>query len=107
MAKAQALLDDELARIVRDGVTAAELDKARNLQLSAFWRQMATINGKARALGEHEVFNGDYRQAFDVPARYAAVSAEDIQALAAKILRQRNRTTGILMPSTEHTEAAR
>lgn len=107
VAKAQALLDDELARIVRDGVTAAELDKARNLQLSAFWRQMATINGKARALGEHEVFNGDYRQAFDAPARYAAVSAEDIQALAAKILRQRNRTTGILMPSTEHAEAAR
>ncbi|MCC7096037.1 MAG: insulinase family protein [Thermomonas sp.] len=107
VAKAQGILDDELARIVRDGVSAAELDKARNLQLSAFWRQMATINGKARALGEHEVFNGDYRQAFDAPARYAAVSAADIQALAAKLLRQRNRTTGVLMPSTEHAEAAR
>ena len=31
VAKAQGLLDDELARVVRDGVTAAELDKARNL----------------------------------------------------------------------------
>lgn len=107
VAKAQGLLDDELARVVRDGVTAAELDKARNLQLSAFWRQMATINGKARALGDHEVFNGDYRLAFDAPARYAAVSAADIQALAAKLLRQRNRTTGILLPTTEHAEAAR
>ena len=68
---------------------------------------MATINGKARALGDHEVFNGDYRLAFDAPARYAAVSAADIQALAAKLLRQRNRTTGILLPTTEHAEAAR
>lgn len=107
VAKAQALLDDELARIVCDGVSAAELDKARNLQLSAFWQQMATINGKARTLGNHEVYNGDYRQAFNAPARYAAVSAADIQTLAAKILRQRNRTTGILLPTGEHVEAAR
>ncbi|MCO5054952.1 pitrilysin family protein [Thermomonas sp.] len=105
--KAQALLDDELARIVRDGVTAAELDKARNLQLSAFWRQMATINGKARVLGTFEVFNGDYRLAFDAPSRYAAVSATDIQALAAKLLRQRNRTTGLLLPAADGTESGR
>ena len=50
LAKAEALLDEELAKIARDGVTAAELEKARNLKLSAFWRGMATINGKARAL---------------------------------------------------------
>ena len=29
-------------------MTAAELDKARNLKLSAFWRGMATINGNDR-----------------------------------------------------------
>lgn len=105
VAKAQALLDDELARVIREGVSAAELDKARNLQLSAFWRQMATINGKARLLGTFEVFNGDYRLAFDAPARYAAVSAADIQALAAKLLRQRNRTTGLLLPAADSAEA--
>lgn len=105
--KAQALLDDELARIARDGVSARELDKARNLQLSAFWRQMATINGKARILGSFEVFNGDYRLAFDAPARFAAVSADDVRNLAAKILRQRNRTTGILTPVADAAEPAR
>ena len=46
-------------------MSADELTKARNLKLSAFWRGMATINGKARVLGTYEVFNGDYRKAFD------------------------------------------
>ena len=96
MAKVESLLDDELAKIARDGVSAAELEKARNLKASAFWRGMATINGKARALGTYEVFNGDYRKLFDAPAAYDAVTAADVQALAKKILRVQNRTTGLL-----------
>ena len=59
---------------------------------------MATINGKARALGTAEVFEGDYRKAFDEPAAFEAVTAAQVQALAAKILRRQNRTTGLLQP---------
>lgn len=106
LAKAEELLDDELAKIARDGVSAAELDKVRNLKASAFWRNMATINGKARVLGTYEVFNGDYRKAFDAPAAYAAVGANDVQALAKKILRVRNRTTGLLVPVMSKPVAA-
>ena len=111
MAKVEALLDDELAKLARDGVTADELAKARNLKASSFWRGMATINGKARALGTYEVFNGDYRKLFDAPARYEAVTAADVKALAARILRIQNRTTGLLKPvaaapTADHKEAA-
>lgn len=98
LAKVEALLDDELARLARDGVTTEELDKARNLNLSAFWRKMATINGKAQTLGEAQVFQGDYRKAFDLPTALAAVTPAQIQTLAAKILRKQNRTTGLLQP---------
>ena len=98
MARVESLLDDELAKIARDGVSADELAKARNLKASAFWRGMATINGKARALGTYEVFNGDYRKLFDAPSAYDAVSAADVQALAKRILRIQNRTTGLLKP---------
>lgn len=97
-AKVEALLDDELGKIARDGVTPAELEKARNLKLSEFWRGMATINGKARALGTYEVFEGDYRKLFEAPASYEAVTAGDVQELASKILRVQNRTTGLLKP---------
>ena len=111
MAKVEALLDDELAKLARDGVTADELAKARNLKASSFWRGMATINGKARALGTYEVFNGDYRKLFDAPARYEAVTTTDVKALAARILRIQNRTTGLLKPvaaapTADHKEAA-
>ena len=98
MARVESLLDDELAKIARDGVSADELAKARNLKASSFWRGMATINGKARALGTYEVFNGDYRKLFDAPSAYDAVSAADVQALAKRILRIQNRTTGLLKP---------
>ena len=98
--KVEALLDDELGKVARDGVTAAELDKARNLKASAFWRGMATINGKARALGTYEVFNGNYRKLFEAPAAYEAVTAADVKALAKDILRVQNRTTGLLKPVT-------
>lgn len=106
LARVEALLDDELAKIARDGVSAAELDKVRNLKAAAFWRNMATINGKARVLGTYEVFNGDYRKAFDAPAAYAAVGAADVQALAKKILRVQNRTTGLLKPVASKPVAA-
>lgn len=107
LAKVETLLDDELAKIAGDGVSAAELEKVRNLKSAAFWRNMATINGKARVLGTYEVFNGDYRKAFDAPAAYAAVTAADVQALAKKILRVQNRTTGILKPVAAAQEAAK
>lgn len=100
LAKAEAVLDDELAKIATTGVQAAELEKARNLMLSGFWRGMATINGKASALGNAEIFSGDYRKAFDQPAAFEAVTTADVQALAAKILRKQNRTTGLLKPVT-------
>ncbi|MGV8944294.1 M16 family metallopeptidase, partial [Thermomonas sp.] len=92
--KVEAMLDDELGKLARDGVTTAELEKARNLQMSEFWRGMATINGKASALGTYEVFEGDYRKLFDAPAAYQAVTAAQVQALAKQILRVQNRTTG-------------
>ncbi|QIL20223.1 pitrilysin family protein [Thermomonas sp. HDW16] len=112
MAKVETLLDDELAKVARNGVTAAELDKARNLKAASFWRGMATINGKARALGATEVFKGDYHKLFDTAAAYDAVTAADIQALAKKILRVQNRTTGLLKPvaaapSADNKEAAK
>ena len=37
--------------------------RAKNLYASSFWKQLATINGKASLLGQFEVFEGDYQQA--------------------------------------------
>ena len=38
-----------------------------------------TISGKAEALGEYEVFHGDYRKLFDAPAAYESITADDVK----------------------------
>ena len=73
----KALLE-ELARVGREGVTPAELSKAKNVAIMGFWRRMATIDGKAATLGDAQVFRGDWRDAFAAPDRYARVTARDI-----------------------------
>ncbi len=85
-----------LAAIVADGVTEAELDKARNIMLADFWRSMATIDGKASALGDFEVFHGSYEKLFDRSDAVDAVSAEDLRSAAADIFRLDNATIGVL-----------
>ena len=56
---------EELARVGTEGVTEEELEKARNIMLAEFWREMATISGKAAALGNAAVFQGSYERLFD------------------------------------------
>jgi zinc protease len=101
VAKAERLIDEEIARLTRDGPTAAELAKARNQALAGFWRGLQTIRGKAEALGNYEIFHGDYRKLFDAPAEYETINADDVKQAAAAVLRAQNRTVGILAPQAE------
>lgn len=98
-------LDTELRDVIRDGITQAELDRARNILLADFYRSIATISGKAQALGSFETFHGDYRKLFDAPARYAAVTAGDVQRVAREYFRRGNRTVGILVPADDERNA--
>jgi zinc protease len=100
------LIDDEIARIARDGPTPAELTKARNQALAGFWRGLQTISGKAQALGTYEVFYGDYRKLFDAPAVYESITAEDVRKAATDVLRRENRTVGILEAKRTDASAA-
>ncbi|MBK6599765.1 MAG: insulinase family protein [Proteobacteria bacterium] len=99
-AQAEAALDAELEKVVRDGVTEAELDRAKNLTLAGLWRGLATINGKARLLGEFDVFHGDHQKLFTAPADYDAVTLAAVQSVAAEVLQRRSRTVGVLVPKS-------
>lgn len=96
VARTERLVDEEIARIVKEGPTAAELAKARNQALAGFWRGLATISGKAQALGNYQVFHGDYRKLFDAPAVYETITAAEVQKTAAAVMRAENRTIGVL-----------
>ena len=92
---------EELRRVAIDGVTDAELAKARNIVIADFWRGLATINGKASALGRHEVFLGDFEHLFSVPDDVAKITAENLRAVAARFFRVNNMTVGVLQTAEE------
>ena len=87
---------EELQRVAAEGITDAELAKARNIMLADFWREIATIDGKAGALGRAAVFHGSYERLFDLPQEIEAVTADDLRAVAATVLRRNNATIGAL-----------
>jgi zinc protease len=94
--KAEGAFTREIAALVKDGVSAEELARARNQAIADFWRGLATIDGKAQALGDYAVLRGGYERLFDAPAAYERVSVEDIRKLAAELLQPGNRTVGVL-----------
>jgi zinc protease len=106
VAAVEKALDAALDQVVAEGVTDAELVRAKNLYASSFWKQIATIDGKARLLGSFDVFEGDYRKLFDSPAAYEKVTREDVKKAAALIFNKNHRTVGTLQaPVSAHQEA--
>ena len=97
---ARDIIDAELAGIATSGLADADLERARNLNAAAFWKQLATIDGKAHLLGEYEALRGGWRNLFEAPERHAQVTREQIAASARALLNPRRRTVGMLLPAT-------
>jgi zinc protease len=106
-AGSEKVLDGALDEVVAKGVTDAELARAKNLYASSFWKQLATIDGKAALLGSFEVYEGDYKKLFDSPGVYEKVTREEVQKAAALIFRKNHRTVGVLQspPAAAKQEA--
>jgi zinc protease len=94
--KTEDAFTQQIERVIKQGVTKEELARARSQALADFWRGMATIDGKAQALGTFAVLQGGYEKLFTEPRAYEAVTPEDIQKVATELLRTTNRTVGVL-----------
>lgn len=100
-------LYEELEKVKAGGVTERELQKAKNVLVANFYRQMKTISGKANTLGSYEIFFGDYRRLFAAADEYAKVTAADVKRVAQKYFRERNRTVAVLVPEQGENGAQR
>jgi zinc protease len=96
LAEVEKAVDAALDEVVAKGVTDAELARAKNQFAAMFWKQLATIDGKASLLGQFDVFEGDYRKLFDAPAVYEKVTREEVLKAAALLLQKNHRTVGVL-----------
>ena len=94
----------EINKVMREGVSEKELQKAKNNLTIGFHREMATINGKADTIGNYEVYYGDYRKLFEATNAYNALTVEDIQRVAKQYLRKANRTVAIMDSKEDSNE---
>ncbi|HEY3129325.1 MAG TPA: pitrilysin family protein [Acidobacteriota bacterium] len=92
---------EELEKVRSAPVSDRELEKAKNILLADFYRQMKTINGKANTLGSYEIFFGDYHKLFSAAAQYGRVTKEDVRRVAQKYFGEKNRTVATLVPEKE------
>jgi zinc protease len=96
----------EFEKVKNGGVSEIELEKAKNILLAQFYRQMKTDNGRANAIGTYEVFFGDYRKLYEAAAEYERVSAEDVRRIARVYFEEKNRTVATLIPEAKVPSAA-
>lgn len=99
--KLEKAIEDQIDKLIADGITDTELQKLKNQKLMGFYRTMESINGKANSLGTYELFFGDYKKLYEAPALYEKVTKADVQRVAKKYLTPRNRTVGYLLPESK------
>jgi zinc protease len=87
-ARLAASVDEELARLARDGVSARELARAKNTIRAGFLDRLAGVAGKAELLNAYNYFVGTPDYVRQDAARYDAVTAEDVRRVARQYLLQ-------------------
>jgi zinc protease len=105
LAEAEAIMEEELARMRDEGPSERELEKAKNGLEASFLREVASTGSRARGLGDAEVTFGDASMFFGQMPRLAAVSAEDVRRVARRVLRTENRTVVVGLPRAEEARA--
>src|SRR5262249_8648930 len=99
-------VDEVLARLIAEGPTPRELDKAKNQLEPGFARQLKTNSGVGQALVFYEHVFGDYRELFNTIPKYRAVTAEDCRRVAKQVFDPLRRTVVRLVPESEPAAGA-
>jgi len=100
-AEVLAEIDDAVAALRAAPPPEAELDKAKNLVETDFWTNLTDADGKAEALGHHEIALGDFRSVLTLADRLAAVTADDVARVARRYLDSAARSVVIAEPDPE------
>ena len=93
-------LAEEIERVKREPMSAAELEKAKNQIIAGLVFGRETVQEKADALGHASVILGDWRQVNRQLAEYEKVTAADVERVANQYFRPENRTVVYMLPES-------
>jgi predicted Zn-dependent peptidase len=80
-----AAVDEELARIVDDGLEPGELDRVRTRLVSVLMRELDAVISRTLAFAKFELLYGRAELIAELPARLAAVSVDAVRDAAAAL----------------------
>ncbi|WP_019399426.1 pitrilysin family protein [Pseudoxanthomonas sp. GW2] len=98
--RAEQVLLAQLEELARNPVTEAEVEQARQRVANAYDLYFTDVNAVGMGLSEF-VAAGDWRLLFTSRDAIAAVTAADVNRVAAAYLRRDNRTLGRFVPTDE------
>jgi predicted Zn-dependent peptidase len=93
-------IDAELQRLAGSGVTAAELERAKARAEAGIAQQLSEFASRADLINQVTTLFGDPMLVNQIISRYQAITAEDIQKMAAQFLVTDNRATVTFVPKT-------
>jgi zinc protease len=96
--EAETALIEQIDRVVTNGITQKELDKAKKQARAAFAYSTESVTNQGYWL-EMSAALGDYRWNDQYVAKLSAVTVEDVQAAAQRYFTAQNRTVGWLVPT--------
>jgi predicted Zn-dependent peptidase len=98
-------VQDEIAKIQKDGVPAEELQRVKTYIRSSSILQMQSVLGRARMLAQFEVFDGNPGLINTELQTFLAVTPAQIQAVAKKYLTPEKRTVLEIVPAPKPESA--
>lgn len=101
IADVEAAVDVEVARIVKDGVTNDELEKAKDRYIRSMIFARDKQDDMANMYGSTLAVGGNVKDVLEWPDRIRKVTADEVKAVAARYLVLDHSTTGYLLPQRQ------
>lgn len=100
IADAEKSLNDEIGKVLTEGITEAELAKAKNRFLTGKLEERETFNGKASALGQAVVVYGDPNRVNTDLAKLQAVTAAQIKEVMNRYIKGQKKVVVEYLPES-------
>jgi len=98
------LVDQEIARLAKDGPTDAEMTKAKNRIRSKFLFGLQSNMARAQRLAEFELYWGDASLLKSEPSKFGAVTKDDIKRAMQKYITPARRSRVLVLPQKAEAE---